>query len=79
MEEENVDVEIYSINDKDYALIKKITNNDNTYLYFSNVSEEDDYLIRKLDPNNKDYMIPLDSAEEVKKALYILTNNVLEN
>lgn len=73
------DVEVYLINGKEYMLLNKVTKDKDTYLYFSNISQEGDYLIRKLNRNNPDEMIPLDSEDEVKKAILLLTNKQLED
>lgn len=73
------EVEIYNINDKEYMLLKKVEKNNDTYLYFSGIEEGNDYIIRKLDPEDSEMMIPLADEEEVKKAILLLTNKVLEN
>lgn len=72
------DVEIYTINNKEYMLLKKVEKASDTYLYFSNIEEGNDYIIRKLDPNNREMMIPLSNEDEVKKAILLLTNKSLE-
>lgn len=72
------DVEIYTIDDKEYMLLNKITKNEETYLYFSNVHEGNDFIIRKLDKEDNEYMIPLNDEDEVKKAILLLTNKELE-
>lgn len=72
------DVEVYNIDDQEYMLLNKVTKNDTTYLYFSNISKGDDYIIRKIDKDNQDSIIPLDDEEEVKIAILLLTNRQLE-
>lgn len=72
------EVEIYNINDKEYMLLKKVEKATDTYLYFSSIEEGNDYIIRKLDPTNPEMIIPLDSEDEVKKAILLLTNKSLE-
>lgn len=72
------EVDIYSINDKEYMLLRKITKDNTTYLYFTNPEDEEDMVIRKLDKNDPNYMIPLADEEEVKRAILMLTNSVLE-
>lgn len=72
------DIEIYTINNKEYMLLKKVEKASDTYLYFSSIEEGNDYIIRKLDPNNQEMMIPLSDEDEVKKAILLLTNKSLE-
>lgn len=72
------EADVYVINDKEYILLNKIKNKENTYLYFSNISEGNDYIIRKLDLEDEDSMIPLDDEKEVQKAILLLTNRQLE-
>lgn len=72
------EVEIYNINDKEYMLLKKVEKATDTYLYFSSIEEGNDYIIRKIDPTNPEMIIPLDSEDEVKKAILLLTNKSLE-
>ena len=60
------EVEIYTIDDQEYMLLDKITKNNDTYLYFSSITE------------GNNYIIPLDSEEEVKKAILLLTNKNLD-
>ncbi len=72
------EVEIYTIDDQEYMLLDKITKNNDTYLYFSSITEGNNYIIRKLDKNDSNIMIPLDSEEEVKKAILLLTNKNLD-
>lgn len=73
------EVEIYNINGQDYMLLDRVTKDLDTYLYFSNMSVGNDYVIRKLDRNNPEEMIPLDSEEEVKLAILLLTNKQIED
>ncbi|MBR6948883.1 MAG: hypothetical protein IKH54_01690 [Bacilli bacterium] len=72
------EADVYVINDKEYILLNKIKNKENTYLYFSNISEGNDYIIRKLDLEDEDSMVPLDDEKEVQKAILLLTNRQLE-
>ena len=72
------EADVYTINDKEYILLNKIKNKENTYLYFSNISKGNDYIIRKLDLEDEDSMVPLDDEKEVQKAILLLTNRQLE-
>ncbi|MBQ8132658.1 MAG: hypothetical protein IJ193_09215 [Bacilli bacterium] len=74
-----VNVDIYDIDGKEYMLLDRVTQKKNTYLYLSNVEEGNDYIIRKINPKNEEEMIPLDSEEEVKKAILLITNKQIEN
>lgn len=74
-----VEVDVYEIDGKDYLLINTIKAYGETYLYLSNESTEDDFIIRKVDKTNPEYIIPLDSEEEAKKAALIFVNKQLED
>ena len=62
-------VEVLDIDNKKYMVLNEISDNDETYLYLSNINDPKDFLIRKLDKNNKEYLINLDDKEEFKKAM----------
>lgn len=69
-----MELDVYTIDNKNYLLIDKIYN----YLYLSNEENEEDTLILKEDVNNK--LLPLDNDEELKNALSLfLTKEVEEN
>ena len=74
-----VDVDIYDIDGKEYMLLERITQKNNTYLYLSNVAEGNDYIIRKLNPKNEEEMMPLADEKEVQKAILLITNKQIEN
>ena len=66
------DLEVITIDDKDYAVIKEVSHESNTYLYLSNILDEEDTLIRKIDKNDKDLVIPLESDQEFEIACNLL-------
>lgn len=69
-----MELDVYTIDNKNYLLIDKIYN----YLYLSNEENKEDTLILKEDVNNK--LLPLDNEEELKNALSLfLTKEVEEN
>ena len=75
-----VDVDIYTINNKEYMLLKEIELNNIKYLYLVNTNNEEDYIFRKILKEDSDYILPLDNEEEVKKvSLLILNNELKEN
>lgn len=60
------ELEILTIDDKDYAVIERITDNNNTYVYVTNVDDETDFFVRK---EQNDTLLALDNEEELNKAL----------
>ena len=69
-----MELDVYTIDNKNYLLIDKIYN----YLYLSNEENKEDTSILKEDVNNK--LLPLDNDEELKNALSLfLTKEVEEN
>lgn len=60
------ELEILTIDDKDYAVIERITDNNNTYVYVTNVDDETDFFVRK---EQNDILLALDNEEELNKAL----------
>lgn len=60
------ELEILTIEDKDYAVIERINNNNNTYVYVTNVDDETDFFVRK---EQNDTLLALDNEEELNKAL----------
>ena len=69
-----MEIDVYTINDKDYLLIDKIDN----YLYLSNENDENDMLILKENSNDKETLLPLDNEDEYKKALALFTSKMME-
>lgn len=66
------EVEIVTINNNDYAILKEITYKDNDYLYLSNLKDAGDTMIRKLSKDNKELIVPLESDEEFDLACALI-------
>ena len=65
-----IDVDIITIDNVDYAVIRKINN----YVYLSNPDNPKDFMIRKeVEINGEKYLNPLDNQEEVQKAFALFT------
>ena len=66
------EVEVITIDNKDYAVIEEVNHNDNTFLYLANVIDEEDTLIRKVDQNDEDTVLPLKDDKEFELACNLL-------
>ena len=56
----------------EYTEVQRLSNNDNTYVFLSNLSNPEDFCIRKIvTENDEDYIVGLDSDEEFDKILEI--------
>ena len=71
-------VEIIDIENKKYMVLNEITDNDETYLYLTNIKNPKDFIIQKVDKNDKDYLVNLDNDEEFKKALDLFSKKIDE-
>jgi len=71
--------EVMTIDDKEYAIVNEITENDTTYIYLVNTNNEADVMIRKSSKEDKDTYIPLDNDEEFNLANLLLFKNIYEN
>lgn len=61
-------------NEKDYIIIDTIEFNSNKYLFLSNKEDENDMCVRKIIlKENKEYLIKLDSENELEEVLNIFT------
>lgn len=69
-----MEVDVYTINNKDYLLIDKIDN----FLYLSNEKDENDILILKENSTDLETLLPLDDEDEYKKALELFTSKMME-
>lgn len=69
------ELEVITVNDKEYVIIKEVEHNDITFLYLSNLLDENDTLIRKRD-KNKD-VFPLESEEEFELACNLLLKHIM--
>lgn len=68
------EMDIVTIDDKDYLILKKIKYKDNIFVFLSNEADEDDVLIKKMD-NGK--MISLENIKEFELACNIFIQNIL--
>lgn len=66
------ELEVITIDEKDYLVIKEVTYKDDVYLYLSNKEDDEDNLIRKVDKNNKKIVIPLENDKEFELACSLL-------
>lgn len=56
----------------EYTEVDRVENNNNTYVFLSNLENPEDFCIRKLiKENNEEYIIGLDSKEEFDTILTI--------
>lgn len=70
------ELDVVNIDNKNYLVINKVTSNDNTFLYLSNIEDEDDTLIRKIDKNDSSQAIPLENDKEFEIACNLLIKNI---
>lgn len=68
--EETVLVNVYKIGDIIYEVIEEVNYNNNHYVYLCNENDESDIMIRKVVGDNLE---PLDTEEELKEVLEVLT------
>ena len=68
--EETVLVNVYKIGDIIYEVIEEVSYNNNHYVYLSNMNDEDDIMVRIV---NGDKLEPLETEEELKSVLEIIT------
>lgn len=66
------DVEIISIDNKDYFILKEKMRNGKNYIYLSNVNDPKDVMIRKSSDEDKDLYVPLDDDKEFDIASLLL-------
>lgn len=69
------ELEVITVNDKEYVIIKEVQHNDTTFLYLSNLVDENDTLIRKRDKKND--VFPLESEEEFELACNLLLKHLM--
>ena len=58
------ELEVITIDNKDYAILKEKEYNDTTYIFLSNVANQDDIMIRKSSEEDKDLFVPLENEKE---------------
>lgn len=71
------DVEVVEIDGVEYAILKEIKHNDNTYVYLSNIKDNEDILIQKLDLDDPNTTIPISDDNEFEIACNLLLKNTI--
>ena len=69
------ELEVITIDNKDYAILKEKEYNDTTYIFLSNVANQDDIMIRKSSEEDKDLFVPLENEKEFNIAYLLLFKN----
>ena len=69
------ELEVITIDNKDYVVIEEVKHNNKTFLYLSNIINDEDTLIRKLDENDKNNVLPLQDEQESEIACNLLFKN----
>lgn len=64
MDDAMVELEVVTISDKQYLIIKEMPYEGVTYLALSNIADENDFFFRKMNGDDKDTILPLESDEE---------------
>ena len=71
------DVEVVEIDGVEYAILKEIKHNNNTYVYLSNIKDNEDILIQKLDLDDPNTTIPISDDNEFEIACNLLLKNTI--
>ena len=66
------ELEVITIDDKDYVIIESVDHENNKYLYLSNVIDEEDTLIRKINKDDENKVLPLRDENEFELACNLL-------
>ena len=61
------ELEILTIDEKDYAVIDRIESTDDNYIYLANIEDENDFFIRKESQDGT--LLCLNDDEEINNAL----------
>lgn len=72
------ELDVVTINDQDYVVLKECTKNDKTYLYLSNINDDDDTLIRKVDENDNSTVVPLENENEFELACNLFIKEIAQ-
>ena len=70
-----MNVEVITIDNQVYMIIKELKKENINYIYLSNMNDEKDILIKKITDDNPNYLLSLDSSEEFQKALLLFLND----
>ncbi len=71
--------EIITINDKEYAILNEVQDDENSYIYLANIADHDDIMIRKRSHDDTTLYIPLDDDEEFQLANLLLLRQIYDN
>lgn len=63
------EMDVIKINNIDYIVMDEIKNNETLYVFLSNPDDPKDFFVRKVVDSKGDFLIKLDSEEELKFAL----------
>jgi hypothetical protein len=74
----NKELEVVTIEDKEYTILKEKKHNDTTYFYLSNLNDEEDTLIRKSTKEDEDLLIPLSNDKEFDLAAGLLIKDYIK-
>ena len=66
------ELEVITIDDKDYVIIEEVDHENDKYLYLSNVIDEEDTLIRKINKDDENTVLPLKDESEFELACNLL-------
>jgi hypothetical protein len=66
------ELEVITIDDKDYVIIEEVDHENDKYLYLSNVIDEEDTLIRKINKDDENKVLPLRDENEFELACNLL-------
>lgn len=66
------ELEVITIDDKDYVIIEEVDHENDKYLYLSNVIDEEDTLIRKINKDDTKTVLPLKDENEFELACNLL-------
>lgn len=71
------DLDIISIDGKNYIVMQELPYDDKTFLFLSSCLDEDDVLIRKTYNTDRSKVLPLEDENEFELACNLLLNTVV--
>lgn len=64
------EIKVLEINDKKYFLVDTLSDDKNTYSYFSNIEDNSDIkILKEIKEDNEEFFISLDNQKEIDTAL----------
>lgn len=72
---EEIELDVLTIDDKEYIVIDEINDNENTYCYLCNDLNDEEFFIKKIKENQ---LLPIDSEEEFNKALKLFKDKHMD-